>query len=367
MSWLVPRILAGVLAMVVGALVGMLAGHAFNAPLVGELLGGACAVAVFATFDTMRGARLVEWLRGSQEDQAPRDTGFWGELGYRIERSIRQRELGLAQEQMRLTQFLSAIEASPNGVLMLDASDQIEWCNSVAAEHFGLDPQRDRRQRVTNLVRTPAFVACLQGEPVAGQDGDATVTYPNPRGPGTLSVLIRRYGEGMKLVISQDITERERAEAMRRDFVANVSHEIRTPLTVLAGFIETMATLKLSDVERQRVLQLMTQQAVRMQELVSDLLTLAQLEGSPRPPGDRWVALDPLLARVEADALALSNGRHAIAFARATGVQVAGAEKELLSAVVNLVNNAVRYTQDGGRIDLVHWRMLTDGYRRDSP
>ena len=68
----------------------------------------------------------------------------------------------------------------------------------------------------------------------------------------------------MKLVLSQDITERERTDAMRRDFVANVSHEIRTPLTVLAGFIETMRNLPLTEVERKRVLVLMTQQAERM-------------------------------------------------------------------------------------------------------
>jgi two-component system, OmpR family, phosphate regulon sensor histidine kinase PhoR len=305
--------------------------------------------------DTARGYRLINWLRGSQEQQAPRDAGFWGELGYRVERSIRLREQGLAQERLRLEQFLSAIEASPNGVLMLDQNDQIVWCNSVSADHFGLDPQRDRRQRITNLVRSPAFVAYLQQEDFA----DA-VSFAKPRGDGTLSVLLRPYGEGMKLVLSQDITDRERNEAMRRDFVANVSHEMRTPLTVLAGFIETMDNLPLTEVERKRVLELMGQQTQRMQTIVSDLLTLAQLEGSPRPAADRWVALAPLLAQVEVDARALSGGRHEVHVAAVGTVELAGAQSELLSAINNLVNNAVRYTPEGGRID-VSWTLLEDG------
>ena len=149
---------------------------------------------------------------------------------------------------MRLAQFVAAMEASPNGVLLLDAGDQIEWCNSRAADHFGLDPQRDRRQRVTNLIRSPAFVAYLQ----AG-NFDEPVTFQEPRGRGSLQVTIRRYAGDPKLVLSQDLTERERTEAMRRDFVANVSHEIRTPLTVLSGFLETMRNLPLTEVEQKRV------------------------------------------------------------------------------------------------------------------
>ncbi|MFD2452235.1 histidine kinase dimerization/phospho-acceptor domain-containing protein [Ideonella paludis] len=81
-------------------------------------------------------------------------------------------------------------------------------------------------------------------------------------------MLLRPYGEGQRLMLTQDVTERERADAMRRDFVANVSHEIRTPLTVLAGFVETMVSLPLSDEERRRVLSLMGQQTQRMQALV---------------------------------------------------------------------------------------------------
>jgi len=338
-----------------GGLAGYYLGRPVQSPLLSVLVGGAAAVGLLAVLDTLRGYRLINWLRGAQEQQAPRDTGFWGELGYRVERSIRQREQGLEQERMRLAQFLSAIEASPNGVLLLDRNDQIEWCNSVAADHFGLDPQRDRRQRVTNLVRAPAFVAYLQ----QGRFEEA-VTFPKPRGDGTVSVLLREYGEGMKLVLSQDITDRERNDAMRRDFVANVSHEIRTPLTVLAGFIETMGNLPLTEVERRRVLLLMGQQTQRMQTLVSDLLTLAQLEGSPRPTADRWLLLEPLLVQVEADARALSGGRHALSVARPGSVQIAGAQAELLSAITNLVNNAVRYTPEGGRID-VGWQVLADG------
>lgn len=344
MRALLIRLLVALLAVAGGVLVGRGVGLAFGIGWVGSLVGASIAVLAVELVGAWRGARLMNWLRGTQLHNAPRDAGFWGELGYRVEKAVRQREQQAEAERERLAQFLSAIEASPNGVLLLDAGDQMEWCNSVSADHFGLDPQRDRRQRITNLVRAPAFVAYLQGglfdEPVVFSSGPAR----------RVSVLVRPYGEGQKLVLSQDITEGERTEAMRRDFVANVSHEIRTPLTVLAGFVETMANLPLTEVERARVLALMAQQTDRMQAIVRDLLQLAQLEGSPRPASDRWVALPALLKRAEADALALSGGRHAISFAPCDELELAGYDTELQSAIGNLVSNAVRYTPDGGRI-----------------
>ncbi|MDR2239384.1 MAG: phosphate regulon sensor histidine kinase PhoR [Zoogloeaceae bacterium] len=355
MNWLIFRIGAGLLAMLTGALLGHWLGRAVIPPPWAELAGGALGIALAVLLDTLRGYRLMAWLRGGETTQTPRGGGLWGELGYRIARSLHQREQDLARERLRLTQFLRAIEASPNGVLLLDAQDQIDWCNSAAADHFTLDPQRDHRQRIANLVRAPAFVTALQ----QGRF-DETVTFPKPGGGATLSVLLRRYGEGMKLVLSQDITDHERQEAMRRDFVANVSHEIRSPLTVLAGFVETFASLPLSEAERARVLTLMGEQTRRMQALVSDLLTLAQLEGSPRPAADHWVALDAALARIETEARSLSQGRHRISVACPAGVQLAAASAELHSAIANLVNNAVRYTPEGGCIE-VDWRLLADG------
>jgi two-component system phosphate regulon sensor histidine kinase PhoR len=353
--WLLPRIVAALLAMLAGTAIGAWVGGWFDARALGMALGGATGVSLATTLDALRARRLLDWLRGAQAAHAPGAGGFWGELAYRVERAMRTRETSIEHERGRLQQFLQAIEASPNGVLLLDADDQIEWCNAVAADHFGLDPVRDRGQRVTHLVRTPAFVAHLQ----QGQF-EHPVIVPGPLGRQTLSVLVRRYGDGMKLVLSQDITERERSDAMRRDFVANVSHEMRTPLTVLAGFVETMATLPLTEVERQRVLKLMEQQTTRMQTLLTDLLTLAQLEGSPRPPADQWVSVDALMAQVRADGEALSAGRHRLVFHVPPGGEIAGSATELLSAIGNLVTNAVRYTPDGGQID-VHWRVRADG------
>jgi two-component system phosphate regulon sensor histidine kinase PhoR len=121
-----------------------------------------------------------------------------------------------------------------------------------------------------------------------------------------------------------------------------------------------MSTLPLTEVERRRVLGLMQQQTTRMQTLVGDLLTLAQLEGSPRPAPDRWVSLAPLLKRVGADANSLSRGRHQIEVRCEDPVELAGNESELLSAIANLVNNAVRYTPEGGRIEAL-WRSRADG------
>jgi two-component system phosphate regulon sensor histidine kinase PhoR len=256
-------------------------------------------------------------------------------------------------EQQRLAQLMSAVEASPIGVLLLDNRAQIKLCSRVAAQHLGLEPKRDIEQPITNLVRVPAFVEHMSA-PASAQ----AVSFAGPTGV-RVSALVQPYGDGLKLVLTEDITERERAEAMRRNFIANVSHEIRTPLTVLAGFVETMSQLALSDVERKRVLVLMSGQAQRMQTLVADLLTLAQLEGSPPPAPGQWIAVLGLLQRARVDALVLSAGQHELLFEGGADAQIAGSEAELFSALNNLVVNAVHYSAAGGRI-VVRWCWLDE-------
>jgi two-component system phosphate regulon sensor histidine kinase PhoR len=333
---------------------GWLVGTLSQSVIAGLMCAAAFGLAAMLLSNSWRGASLLTWLRGGAEGEPPESVGTWGEIGYHAHKALRRREREAQAERDRLTQFLAAVEASPIGVLLLDADLHISWCSRVAADHLGLDPRRDLGQPVTNLVRAPAFV-----EHLTAAQGEQAVAVPGPNG-GRLSAMVQAYGEGLKLVLTQDVTERERAELMRRSFVANVSHEIRTPLTVLAGFVETMSQLPLSEAERKRVLILMGQQAQRMQTLVADLLTLAQLEGSPRPPSDRWVDVRDLMQRARVDALSLSAGRHALAFHGDDDAQIAGSDAELHSALGNLVLNAVRYTPDGGHID-VCFNLLDDG------
>jgi two-component system phosphate regulon sensor histidine kinase PhoR len=360
-SWLLSRVSTRLVTAAAGGLLGWWVGHWVNFPVTLSVAGASLAVLGVSVYDTLKGYAVLDWLR-APEAMLPDLPGLWGEVAHRVRRVLQQRDTQIAQERARLDQFLSAIEASPNGVLLLDQADHITWISAAAADHFGLNPQRDLQQRVTNLVRQPAFVQYL----AAGDYGDS-VKCPTSGGLGHLMIQVRRYGDGLKLVLSQDITERERADTMRRDFVANVSHEIRTPLTVLSGFIETMGSLPLTEVERKRVIGLMTQQADRMQSLVADLLTLAQIEGSPRPASDRWVPLDKLLRRVESDGQALSRERHAISLKRqlppgaVQGLcEISGVESEWLSAMGNLVSNAVRYTPEGRPIDIC-WTVLPGG------
>jgi len=333
----------------------------------GLLLGAAS----WQLLDSFYARRLLKWLRSEQSNETPvlmAGTqpvlpGVWGEVADRVRRLLKNRHQQYSESQARLDEFLSALQASPNGVVLLDGEGRIEWCNQTAAQHFGFDAQRDIQQHIANLVREPAFNAYMAA---ANFSHEVVIpgSFSTPARPVKLSVHVHRYGNDRKLLLSRDITALEQAEAMRRDFVANVSHEIRTPLTVVSGFIETLQNLPLKKPERDRYLALMAQQSHRMQSLVDDLLTLSRLEGSPLPGAHEWSASRTLFAQCEQEARALSGvlapQGHQLVFESGPACEIAGIHRELCSALSNLVNNAVRYTPEAGLIR-VSWTLLADG------
>ena len=323
------------------------------------LLGAVLAGLSWLIINFSRSQRYLDWLREGDVMRVPKLKGEWGEATDRARRLFKAQNLDLQASNQRLDDFLAAIQASPNGVVLLDKNEQIEWCNQTAASHFGLNPAKDISQHIGNLVRDPDFKAYLAAGDYTNQVTIAGKNGPNSRN-SRLALQLHAYGLGKKLLLSNDVTAIEAAESMRRDFVANVSHEIRTPLTVLSGFVETMQALDINETERVKYLDLMQQQSLRMQSLVSDLLTLSKLEGSPTPVSDTWINADALLTVCELEAKALMSelfgqvsdlqGPQAIYFDIQPNIELAGSQTELLSAMCNLVNNAVRYTPAGGKI-----------------
>ena len=336
--------------------------------------GLALGMAGFQLVDIFYAARLLAWLRSEQSNDTPvlmvgsqpALLGVWGDAADRMRRLLKNSHQQYRESQARLDEFLAALQASPNGVVLLEGQGRIEWCNQTAAQHFGFDAQRDIQQHIANLVREPAFNAYM----AAGDFSHEVIipgNFSTPARPVKLSVHVHRYGKGRRLLLSRDITLLEQAEAMRRDFVANVSHEIRTPLTVVAGFIETLQNLPLKKPDRDRYLALMGQQSQRMQTLVDDLLTLSRLEGSPFPGGAEWTSTRTLLGQCEQEAQALSAVLsplgHRLVFEAGPACEIAGVYSEICSALSNLVTNAVRYTPASGLIE-VGWQLLNDGRGR---
>lgn len=321
---------------------------------------------MWVLLDTARAMRVLQWLRQDNVGTIPLSRGLWGELSQRVRRLVRSGEQQAQASEQRLQAFLAALQASPNGLVLLDAQGRIEWFNQTAAAHFGFETQRDLLQHFVNLVRDPGFVTYYASGnfscPVVMPGRDHTLARPM-----RLSVQIHPYAEGRQLLLSRDVTQFEQADAMRRDFVANVSHEIRTPLTVISGFVETLQTLPLDETERAHYLELMALQAQRMQTLVNDLLVLSRLEGSPLPSEAEWVSVPRLLQFLEHEGQALSKvlneargPGHQLIFDIDTDLYVAGSHSELQSAMSNLLSNAIRYTPNGGELR-VQWRLDEHG------
>ena len=303
--------------------------------------------------------RFQNWLNSTHLQSNPPWSGAWLDVATRIQRQQLLAENRTQLHERRLQDFLLAIQASPNGVILLDDESRIDWCNDTAASHLGLDVKKDRLQHIVHLVRDPLFTRYFAQENHPSEvliDGRST-SVSNLR---KLSVQLHKYGDGRLLLLSRDVTEVVKAEAMRRDFVANVSHEIRTPLTVLGGFVETLQSVPLDANDIQKYLHLMAIQSDRMQSLVADLLTLSQLEVSQSPNGQDYVSIPDLINQVISEANALtsliadqfSGQKHELIFDQAPCLYVMGSKSELFSALSNLVSNAIRYTPLGGLVHL---------------
>ena len=295
--------------------------------------------------------KLEQWLNDARIETIPEAGGIWEEAFsqlYKMVKRHNQTKQELADELQHMEQATAAL---PEGVAILNDVNRIEWFNPLAQQHFDLDAEHDIMQDITYLVRQPEFVEYIQ----ESNFNNPLMMRPARHDDMVLSIKLIPYGVNKRLLISRDITQFERVEAMRRDFVANVSHELRTPLTVVSGFVENLQDMSdLSQDSARRALHLMAEQTRRMDNLVADLLTLSRLENEQSPLHEESVDMNELLNEVYRDGELLSGAQHPLRMEIASAVNLLGNRDELRSAFSNLLSNAIRYTPEGGAI-LLRW------------
>ena len=302
-------------------------------------------------------AHLGKHVQSDSVETMPLPSGFWEEVIFKLQRLIKTLKQRMRNIEEQHNHFIEAFQASPNGIVMLDESDQIEWCNSIAERFFGLVYKRDAMQRINFLIRRPEFIQYLNK-----RSFDEPLLLERMGPDSSLSLMLQAFpfGHQRHLLLVQNVTDLQKADAMRRDFVANVSHEMRTPITVLMGFLETLQSLDLEQSQREQYFGMMMSQAQRMKSLVEDLLTLANLEANSLPAASNIVNIETSMALLKNDAEALSHGNHLFTFEALDKANLLGDEREVLSAFSNLVSNAIRYTPDAGSVH-VKWSINVDG------
>ncbi len=297
--------------------------------------------------------RLYQWALKPSLNFMPNGKGIWEDIFANLYHEMRRHSRSQSQLSSSLERLRHATSALPDGVVVLNNRNEIEWFNEPAIQRLGLKRHHDESQPIYYLVRQAEFVQYLQAE-----DYSEPLKLKSWRSPDiTLELQIIPFASKQRLLICRDVSAIEKTEVMRRDFIANVSHELRTPLTVIGGFLETIGDMQGEiSPDIQPYFDMMQSQTTRMRRIIEDLLTLSRLENNVTLKDEADIAMPALLNLLLKDAQALSQGQHTVRLHLETEVNIRGSYNELLSALSNLTSNAVRYTPAKGCID-IYWQL----------
>ncbi len=306
--------------------------------------------------------RLHTWLKKPILNHMPNGTGIWEDIFAALYQEHRKNSRSKTQLSSTLERFRHAASALPDGVVVLNGVNEIEWCNPPAENQLGLDLKHDENKPISYLVRHSDFVEYLQAqdqdEPIKS-DPIKLKSWRNPE--ITLEIQLIPFGSKQKLLICRDVTALEKTETMRRDFIANVSHELRTPLTVVGGFLETLIDMDGAVPDSlKNYFGMMLDQTSRMRRIIEDLLTLSSIESNTQSPDGNEIDMPKLLNQIQNDANSLSKSLnkapHNIHLEMDKTLHIKGSQEELYSALSNLTSNAIRYTPVGGDI-FIGWKL----------
>lgn len=306
--------------------------------------------------------RLYGLFRWSQQQaRAPQDSGL---IGYSVDAIVRrERRLSkkIKRQKKQLKRIAEGVESLQDGVLFIDQSGHISNFNRAACHLLGLKADSDKGQHITNLLRAPRFVKYFNK---ANYREPIELESPY-RANLMVQVQVMKFGADQKVIIVRDITERQRVETMRQNFIADVSHELRTPLTVISGYLEMLGDAELNTATA-RVIHQMTGQAERMNHLVNDLLHLSKLESNNSGIGNAWFAFKPFcIASIDQlkTYTPLSSNGEALPAAiidcdfchsselnnSVADIEIYGFKEEFTSVITNLITNAIKYGHKEGQ------------------
>jgi two-component system phosphate regulon sensor histidine kinase PhoR len=298
--------------------------------------------------------RLYRWLH-TPGMQVPESYGIWADIYERIAMLERDNQQQKDQYRAMLGEFRQLTDAFPDATLVIDGHRNITWFNQAAISLLGLRSPQDLGKPVTNLLRGPDFANWLA---VQGRV-KSPLEMPSPKNDNIwLSVNAFAFQEGQRLIVLRDNTDVHNLEQIRRDFVANMSHELRTPLTVLQGYLEMLQDSVPTEVA-DAVTRMLTQTA-QMQMMLDDLLELSRLQSDEIQGEEEIIDVPGMLMQLKEQADELSRGRHQLVFDVDSGPSLSGIATDLESAFSNLISNAIKYTPDGGSVN-VSWSDTDEG------
>jgi len=327
------------------------AGMTFERPLLGALIG--LAVSQILMFKRLN--ELFKW--SNNLGPAPQDSGL---VGYSADILIRKERVlnkKIARQTKQLKRIAEGIESLQDGVLIVDQAGYMNAFNRASCHLLGLRVDTDKGQHITNLIRAPRFVKYFE----KGDYSEVLELESPHRLNLIVQVQVTQFGIDQKVIIVRDVTERQRVEQMRQNFIGDVSHELRTPLTVVNGYLEMLADSDMNPGIMRAVRQ-MSEQTERMKSLVNDLLHLSKLESNNAGIGNEWFEFQPLCA-VSVDQLraytpvSLTGEKFPEAVIHcdcASDIEILGFADEISSILSNLITNAIKYGRKEGKAAQVH-------------
>ncbi len=248
----------------------------------------------------------------------------------------------------------AALEGIADGVWITDASGAVVRHNAALRRLLGAG-QDVVGKRPLFLVRKGELHEAVLRACEAGTSSVVEVVMEGPR-PRVLEVQVAPLGGGLpgSAAVFRDVTELKRLERVRQDFVANVSHELRTPIAAILGYAETLQSGALADtVHGPQMVDIIHRQSERLSELVSDLLELSRLDAKERPLSVAAVAVSEVVARAAEAVEPRATAKHiSITHHVAPALAARADAKALEQVLVNLLDNAVKYTPEGGSVEL---------------